>query len=483
MGEELVRGGDRRLRLLVAAARDPLRLVARLRDGLEVREDELGRDRLDVGDRVERARATWTMSLSSKQRTTWTIASTSRMCWRNLLPRPSPFDAPRTRPAMSTNSIAAGTIFVVFAIFASGARRASGTDHDADVRLDRAEGIVRRLRLAGAGEGVEERGLADVRQSDDSGAQHWGGECTRGVAAGRRRVTARGRMGSGTFLIAPRVPWIRSRRRSHRCPRTGELLRGREGRAAISTATDGQSRSGRTWSPASSRRWHLNRSLQQSALAHPDSPHDDRWRVVGTADFDGDGKTDLLLRDRVTGTLGIWYMDGLRHIRGVNLPDHPEKPWRVAATGDFDGDGRADIVWFNPATGMISIWFFSGGNTRSVVTLRGAVDDPWFPVGAGDFDGDGSTDLLWRNAKTGSMGIWIMKGVKRVSGVDLKPMPDPAWEVVGAADFEGNGRSGIFWRNATTGENALWKVTADGHVEPVQLPPVEPSAWEPVGPR
>ena len=39
--------------------------------------------------------------------------------------------------------------------------------NDADVRLDRAERIVRRLR-ARAGDGVEQRGLADVRQSDDT---------------------------------------------------------------------------------------------------------------------------------------------------------------------------------------------------------------------------------------------------------------------------------------------------------------------------
>ena len=45
-----------------------------------------------------------------------------------------------------------------------------GHGDDADVRIDGAEGIVGRLRLAGAGDGVEEGGLADVGQSDDSGA-------------------------------------------------------------------------------------------------------------------------------------------------------------------------------------------------------------------------------------------------------------------------------------------------------------------------
>ncbi len=70
---------------------------------------------------------TWWMSSSSKQRTTWTMASTSRMWVRNLLPRPSPWLAPLTSPAMSTNSIAAGITTLVLAIFCRTASRASGT--------------------------------------------------------------------------------------------------------------------------------------------------------------------------------------------------------------------------------------------------------------------------------------------------------------------------------------------------------------------
>ena len=43
-----------------------------------------------------------------------------------------------------------------------------GDGHDGRVRLDRAEGEVLRLRVLGAGEGVEEGGLADVGQADDA---------------------------------------------------------------------------------------------------------------------------------------------------------------------------------------------------------------------------------------------------------------------------------------------------------------------------
>ena len=67
------------------------------------------------------------MLLSSKHLTTCTIASTSRMFARNWFPSPSPFEAPLTRPAMSTNSIAAGVTFFVLYILARTSRRSSGT--------------------------------------------------------------------------------------------------------------------------------------------------------------------------------------------------------------------------------------------------------------------------------------------------------------------------------------------------------------------
>ena len=71
--------------------------------------------------------STWMTFSSSKQRTTWTMAWVSRMLERNLLPRPSPLEAPFTRPAMSTNSMTAGVVFLGLYISLSRDSRASGT--------------------------------------------------------------------------------------------------------------------------------------------------------------------------------------------------------------------------------------------------------------------------------------------------------------------------------------------------------------------
>jgi hypothetical protein len=36
------------------------------------------------------------------------------------------------------------------------------------------------------------------------------------------------------------------------------------------------------------------------------------WAIVGTEDFNGDGKGDILWRDSNTGTVAIWFMNGVQ---------------------------------------------------------------------------------------------------------------------------------------------------------------------------
>jgi hypothetical protein len=73
---------------------------------------------------------------------------------------------------MSTNSIAAGMMTVVLAIFCKHFEPRVRHGDDADVRVNGAKGIIRRLGLARARDGVEQGGFAHVGQSDDSGFKH-----------------------------------------------------------------------------------------------------------------------------------------------------------------------------------------------------------------------------------------------------------------------------------------------------------------------
>lgn len=172
------------------------------------------------------------------------------------------------------------------------------------------------------------------------------------------------------------------------------------------------------------------------------------WVVAGTGDFDGDGKNDILWRNSTTGANAIWKSGNAATKQAVTaLP----LVWAAAGTGDFDGDGKSDILWRNNATGANVIWKSANSATKQLVATLPLV---WSVVGAGDFDGDGKRDILWRNNTTGASTIWRAGNVAAIQAVSVLPL---AWVVVGTGDFDGDGKSDILWRNNTTGANIIWR--------------------------
>ena len=102
--------------------------------------------------------STWVMFESSKQRTTSAMASVSRMWLRNLLPRPSPLEAPAHD---------SGNCFFRFVHVGQDLDAFIRDFYDTDIRFNRAEGIVCRF-CAGLGNRVEQCALTDIRQADDA---------------------------------------------------------------------------------------------------------------------------------------------------------------------------------------------------------------------------------------------------------------------------------------------------------------------------
>lgn len=179
----------------------------------------------------------------------------------------------------------------------------------------------------------------------------------------------------------------------------------------------------------------------------------DRCPAIDIHDFNGDGASDILWRDPVSGQVSIWLMNGTQTIGG-GFTANPGFTWEVGSTGDFNGDGRSDILWRDTATGENVIWLMNGEQIQGggAIISTGAT---WRVAGSADFNGDGRSDILWRNTASGENSIWQMNGIQ-VQGGGFLLSTALNWQVGGLGDFDGDCRADILWRSPSTGSNVIW---------------------------
>ena len=92
--------------------------------------------------------------------------------------------------------------------------------------------------------------------------------------------------------------------------------------------------------------WYLNNNVFVSGVLGPTLPVN--WRVVGVADFDGDGKPDYLLFNSSTGQTAIWYLSGPTLISGAYGPTIASG-YPLIGAADFNADGKPDYVLYGPS--------------------------------------------------------------------------------------------------------------------------------------
>jgi hypothetical protein len=190
------------------------------------------------------------------------------------------------------------------------------------------------------------------------------------------------------------------------------------------------------------------------------------WQAQGLGDFDGDGKNDLLWRDSATGELAVWTMNGATVVTSATASVNPgaytaTTGWQVQGIGDFNGDGKSDILFRDTVSGETSVWFMNGAVVTSNANTNVQATAGWHVNGVGDFNGDGRADILWRRAGTGKTAIWFMNGASKTGGGYTNVQPGAytsttGWQVQGAGDFNGDGKSDILLRDAETGRMAIW---------------------------
>jgi hypothetical protein len=205
------------------------------------------------------------------------------------------------------------------------------------------------------------------------------------------------------------------------------------------------------------------------------------------SDIDGDGKLDVVTGSQGYDASGILFVDtGLANTS--QFPDDGDwkSPWPAVA--DFDLDGKPEIVVMHNLTRELSIWRFDAALpakfsvVRGPIDINGSIPSSACPAGSwgnthgggpptiADFNGDGTPDV----ALAGGVGYVVFDGKKLVDstvpGVDtimwLSPTTDCSSASTGSTvfDFNGDGTAEVIYSDelmlriyeGPTG-NVLWE--------------------------
>ncbi|KUF19733.1 FG-GAP repeat domain-containing protein [Streptomyces silvensis] len=205
------------------------------------------------------------------------------------------------------------------------------------------------------------------------------------------------------------------------------------------------------------------------------APWDEKAHVVPFGDFDGDRANDLVVR--LPGGEARLYTPVAGGLPTATSPyKRLARDWSrydtLFASGDQTGDGRPDLLARDKATGDVYLYAHDGADGfKARVKVRSAWTGYTRVIGAGDLNGDGTGDVLTLD-KSGE--LWRYDGLRTGKFKDrvrvFKDWGASYKDVVGAGDVNGDGKhdllsrdtGGRLWLNAGKGNGTFGNRTAFG---------------------
>lgn len=182
----------------------------------------------------------------------------------------------------------------------------------------------------------------------------------------------------------------------------------------------------------------------------------------GVADWDGDGRQDLITRSDATADMLLYPGQGKRG--AIKLPAMPlgfslEGHTTFGAV-DWDKDGDRDIIARNDATNQLLL--YPGRSQRAARAISPVVIGVGWAgytfFGAADWDRDGHQDIVTRNDTSGELMLYPGESVRRMSEVQPTVI-GVGWKgytPFGIADWDGDGHQDIVTRNDASGDLMLY---------------------------
>lgn len=227
--------------------------------------------------------------------------------------------------------------------------------------------------------------------------------------------------------------------------------------------------------------WLMNgTSWRANVLLYP-TPVPTEWRPFATGDLNGDGDADILWHNIRTGQVAAWLMNGTSWAASVVLYDgFVPLEWSPIGTGDFNGDDRLDILWSRNFGREIAVWYMDGTTLDSFGVVAYDAGGYVIPTSVADVDGDRDSDIVFTHVRTGDASAWLMDGTTRTASIVLGRKLGTEWKPLGAGDYNGDGETDILWWATVSRRIGTWLMNGATVGSFVSLWPDEiPSGWAP----
>jgi len=105
------------------------------------------------------------------------------------------------------------------------------------------------------------------------------------------------------------------------------------------------------------------------------------WKVEGVADLNADGQPDLLFRNMSSGLAFAWntgFSAGTLSLTTSTAPIFGIDPtiWEIVQVADWNADGKPDLVFRNKNTGLVFVWYMDG-TTLTTSDFITQIDPSW----------------------------------------------------------------------------------------------------------
>jgi hypothetical protein len=188
-----------------------------------------------------------------------------------------------------------------------------------------------------------------------------------------------------------------------------------------------------------------------------------QWVNFITGDFNGDGKTDVAARDNIAGNwwVGINTGNAFSFSVWATWSANPAVTWVDVQAADFNGDGKDDIIgrYLQGGTWWVGASLGTSFNTTKWASWSVSPNITWVDVKVADFNGDGLKDITARWQQGGSW--WT--GISNGTGFQTSFWGQWSainWADAQVGDFNGDGKADIAAR--FSGDGTWWVATSNG---------------------